>query len=56
VWAEPGRAWTEQPDGTIEIVPETIFTDVLELRSKQQCPTAPVIWNGIPLTFLIAGN
>ncbi len=56
MWAEPRPSMTEKPDGTIEVVPETIYTDVLELRSEQQCPTAPVIWNGVPLTFLVAGN
>lgn len=56
VWAEPGRAWRKKPDGTVEIVPETIYTDVLELRSEQQCPNQPMIWNGVPLTFLVPAS
>ncbi len=56
VRAEPGRAWNKQSDGTTEIVPETIYTVVLELQSEIQCPEAPAVLNGVPLTFLVGGR
>lgn len=56
VRAEPGRAWNKKSDGTTEIVPETIYTVVLELRSENQCPEVPAILNGVPLTFLVGGR
>ncbi len=54
VRAEPGRAWKKKPDGSVAIVAETIFTDVIELRSTKDCPKSPAFWNGVPLTFLVA--
>lgn len=56
VWAEPGRAWTRKPDNSVEIIAETIYTDVLELASMRECPAAPAYWNGVPLTFIVDGS
>jgi hypothetical protein len=53
VWAEPGRAWTRAADGSISIVSETLYTDVLELPSADKCPEHPAFYNGVPLTFVV---
>lgn len=53
VWAEPGRARKQKADGTIAIVSELLYTDVLELSSRERCPQYPAFFNGVALTFLV---
>lgn len=53
VWAEPGRAWSRRPDGSVKIVPETLYTIVVELDSAKLCPDAPGYSNGVPVIDLV---
>jgi hypothetical protein len=55
VWAEPGRAWSRRPDGTVDVVPEVIRTVVVRLDSPNLCPDAPGS-SPVPLTFLVADD
>lgn len=56
IWAEPGRAWIRDPDGRVRIVPETLYTVVIELDSAASCPEAPNFSNGVGITYLVAGS
>jgi hypothetical protein len=51
VLAEPGHVWKTDPT---KIEPETIYTVVVRLWSKLECPppSGPAYWDGVPLTFV----
>jgi hypothetical protein len=49
-----GQVWSYDSNGQVVIETLNDFWIVAQMKSRADCPTAPVAWNGVPVRFLTA--